>query len=350
MRCLVLGGTGAMGIYLVNLLAENGVETIVTSRKIQKEKKNITYLHGNAKDNKFLESILLSHYDVIVDFMSYKTEEFKNRVDLLLSSTKHYIFLSSARVYSENDSIIQETSPLLLNTIHDNDYLKTDEYALAKARQENVLKKSGKTNWTIIRPSLTYNEERLQLGTWEKENWLYRALHGRTIIFSKELYSKITTMTYGLDVSKAILALINNNDTKGETYHITSKESIPWSDVLSIFFNVLEKHLGYKPRVLFQELDTFLKYTPNKHQLIYCRIYNRSFDNTKVSQYININDFLVPEIGLKKCLETFLQNPKFNKIDWKLHGKMDKATKEWTSLFEISGFKNKLKYLKYRIF
>ena len=35
MKVLVIGGTGAIGVYLVQLLGNNGVETFVTSRNRQ---------------------------------------------------------------------------------------------------------------------------------------------------------------------------------------------------------------------------------------------------------------------------------------------------------------------------
>ncbi|MEO2263754.1 hypothetical protein [Dorea sp. YH-dor228] len=54
-----------------------------------------------------------------------------------------------------------EESPRLLDVCRDADYLKTEEYALKKAKEEDFLKQKGK-NWTIVRPSITYNSERLR--------------------------------------------------------------------------------------------------------------------------------------------------------------------------------------------
>ena len=90
----------------------------------------------------------------------------------------------------------------------DEEYLKTDEYALSKARQEKILEESGYLNWTIIRPYITYSKERLQLGIYEKEDWLYRVLNGKTIIFSKDIEKYKTTLTYGYDVANIIADLI----------------------------------------------------------------------------------------------------------------------------------------------
>lgn len=46
---------------------------------------------------------------------------------------------------------LTENSPRLLETVQDLEYKKTDEYALAKARQEDILYQSGFSNYTIVR-------------------------------------------------------------------------------------------------------------------------------------------------------------------------------------------------------
>ena len=175
MKILVLGGTGAMGVDLVKILGECGEEVTVTSRSERKSAfDNVKYVKGDAHDTVFLHTLLAEKYDAIVDFMIYNTEEFKVRCDLLLSATDQYLFLSSSRVYADSKTPITEDSPRLLDVTTDSEYLKTDAYALTKARQENLLRESGKTNWTIIRPYITYSNQRLQLGVYEKELCMVR--------------------------------------------------------------------------------------------------------------------------------------------------------------------------------
>lgn len=173
--------------------------------------------------------------------MSYSTAQFSKRYEAILSSTDQYIFLSSARVYAQSDKPLTEGSPRLLDVCHDADYLITDEYALAKARQEDLLRNSGKNNWTIIRPYITYSEYRLQLSCLEKESWLYRALHGRTIVISNDLLSRKTTFTYGEDVASGIVSVIGNCESLGKSYHITNNEAHTWEEILSIYLTAIEK-------------------------------------------------------------------------------------------------------------
>ena len=343
MRILLLGGTGPMGVHLANLLSEEGHDISVTSRSRHNDSDRVNYFQGNARDNAFLNDILKRPWDAIVDFMTYGTDEFRSRMNLLLGSTDQYVFLSSARVYSQSDTPITEETPRLLDVTTDQDYLKTDEYALAKARQENLLRDSGKENWTVIRPSITFSEDRLQLGVLEKEAWLYRSLHGRSIVFSNDIVDKVTTMTYGLDVAKGMASIVANEKALGQVFHITSKESLKWHEVLSLYVDVIESRTGKRPKVVMTEKATSLKF--NKYQVIYSRYFNRRFDNTKINNFIPVDDFRNVRSSLTQCLEAFLKEPTFRPINWKLEAANDRAAGEYTPLKEIPGLKTKVNYI-----
>jgi nucleoside-diphosphate-sugar epimerase len=213
-----------------------------------------------------------------------------------------------------------------------------------------MLCSSDKENWTIVRPYITYSEKRLQLGTLEKENWLYRALQGRSIIFSEDIKNHLTTLTYSLDVATGITSLINNPKSFGETYHITNEYAYKWSDILDIYLDILENKLGNRPKVIYQNLPDFLTWNPGKYQIIYDRFFDRKFDNAKINRLINTKEFVQVQDGLRKSLNTFLINPKFSSINWKNEAIKDRCAKERTPLKEISGFKQKVKYLLFRYF
>lgn len=353
MEILILGGTGAMGIPVVQILAQCDHEIYVTTRKKREsQNEHVHYLMGNAKDINFVTNILKKKYDAIVDFMVYQPGEFKNRLNLFLENTKHYIFLSSARVYADGKGkMISEKLPRLLDVSDDTDYLNTDEYALAKAREENELIESIHKNWTIVRPYITYNNERLQLGVLEKEYWLRRALNGKKIIFSKDIATKYTTLTYGFDVSLRIADLVGNKKAMGEIYHITSSQSIQWAKVLDIYLDVLEKKLGYRPEVYWlNSSDDIAKIFQNKYQISYDRLYNRIFDNQKIQRISGEKKkFIDTETGLTQCLNQFLnEHRNFLEIDWKVEGELDKITGDYSAVSSIKGWKNKVKYFLFR--
>ena len=344
---LVIGGTGAMGMPLVNILSRTN-EVYVTSRSAHLSSERVKYLKGNAKSRDFLKEVLqLRMWDAVVDFMVWGAA-FEEVLPLMLSNTNQYIFISSARVYAQSDEPITEETPRLLDVIQDEEYLKTNEYGLAKAREEDLLLNSGRKNYTIIRPSITYNTNRLQLGVLEKESWLYRALNGRSIVFSEDIAQKYTTMTHGEDMASGIASVVGQDEALENTYHITCPKALLWRDVLNIYMNELERHLGHSPKVVMTKTTTSLQFEEKKFQVIYCRYFNRSFNNEKISRFCNVKGFVLPEKGLSDCLASFLLHPKFQDIDWTLEAVNDRVAGEHTPLSVIPSLRSKLGYLTYR--
>lgn len=346
-KILILGGTGAMGAHLVSILENTENKVYVTTRKQRANRNNITYVQGNAHDDGFIRPLLQDGFDVVVDFMVYNTEEFRTRARLMLDSCKQYVYLSSSRVYSDNDEVITEDTPRLLDVCKDEEYLSTDEYALTKARQENILRESGKTNWTIIRPYITYSEIRLQLGVNEKETWLYRALHGHTIVFSEDIAKNYTTLTYGHDVARGIASIIGNSEAYGEAFHITQSKPMKWSEILDLYTSVIEEKTGRRPKVLMRRQSPNLAL--GKWQVMYDRWYNSKLDSTKISNFIPTDNFLKPEEGLRKCLKAFIDNPQYKGINWTLEAQFDRWTGECYLPFrDHQTWKQCIKYYLYR--
>jgi len=310
----------------------------------------VHYIQGNAHDKNFVISLIRKYnIDCLVDFMVYTTNEFEERYDDLCSHVKQYIFLSSARVYADcSSNKITEDSPRLLDVSTDKIFLHTDEYPLTKARQENILLKSPYKNYTIIRPYISYNTERLQLGCFEKEQWLYRAIHGRTVIFFKDIASHLTTLTYAYDVALGIAGLIGNEHAMQEIFHITASETIPWGEALAIYRQEFLKVTGKELKVLLLDSsESYYKRMEHGYSYKYDRLYNRTFDNHKILKACNGDiSFKTPEAGLSKCFRTFLEsNLSFKEINFILEAYMDRITHERTSLSEISDMSMKIKYL-----
>lgn len=345
MIVLILGGTGAMGRHLVRLLDDGNNKVYVTSRQIKSSTENVCYLRGNAHDMGFLTEILgISDWDVIVDFMMYDISEFVVRKDLLLKSCKQYVSISSSRVYADCD-IITEESPRLIDTVFDEQFIKAQDYSMNKALMENELFKSERNNFTIIRPYITYSENRLQLGALEKEDWLYRVLKGRSLVVSEDILEKETTLTYGYDVARVISSLLGRNETLGQVYNPTQKESMTWGDILSLYLEVISKETGIKPKLRVIKNDPALKSIQGKWQILYDRLYNRVFDNSKLKNYIDISSFVSPSEGLVSCLTEFLKHPTFQPISPGGTALIDRACNEWSSYSYFGSMGTYVKYL-----
>ena len=316
MRILILGGTGAMGVYLVKILSKvKDVEVIVTSRFSRQDFAHVRFVKGNAREDSFISSLLTDmHYDVIVDFMNYNYEEFESRHQMLLSSTDHYVFLSSSRVYDYSSTPLREDSPRLLDTTTDDTFLATNRYALRKAREENMLIRSGYTNYTIIRPYITYSERRLQLGICEKEDWLWRVLHDKEILFSANVLDKKTTLTFGKDVSQGIANIVLCGHPTGMPVHITTEETMTWGEILELYRVIIKKETG-KDITLYTSPDihSLEEIYEGGYNTIYDRQWDRCFCHERAEQLCGHIDYRGMKEGLTHCLTAFL-------TDWEKGG------------------------------
>lgn len=251
--------------------------------------------------------------------MIWSTESFLGVSDLLLSSCSQYIYVSSYRVFADSQ-VITERSPRLLDVSNDVEYLATDEYALAKARQEDLLRLSRHGNWTIVRPAITYDGSgRFQLCTLESGTWLRLALAGHDVPLASEMLSKQTTMTWGGDVARMISRLVGNSSAMGEDFNVCSSKHQRWSDIANFYRKVVQLNVREVPLVEYEWG------VGGVYQCRYDRMFNRVMDNSKVLAVTGLSesDFICAEDGLSRELASFLVAPKLRPVPMRQLGRLD---------------------------
>lgn len=309
-KILILGGTGAIGTYLVEELQQTSHDVYVTSRQKHADVGNINYIQGNAKDDDFVFRLLEENFDCVIDFMSYKTPDFFTRYQKFLQHARQYIFLSSYRVYADNGlAPITEKSPRLLDVSEDKKYLQSDEYALAKARQENLLQNSGYKNYTIIRPSVTFSKRRFQLGTLEADSLIPRARQKRPVVLPEDILNKYAAFSWAGDVAKMIGSLVLNTATYGEVYNVCSSEKHTWREIAGYY----DKYIGLKVKEV--DLDIYLDTVARGgvYQVLYDRMFNRIMDNSKILKQMNCKNLKLCPI--EQALKTELSENNLEAIE-----------------------------------
>ena len=307
-KVLLLGGTGAMGVYLSERLLHN-YEVYVTSRKrcssCDDKGSAVVFVNGDAQDDDFLKHVIESiRPDGIVDFMTYTTEHFKGRVDWLLKGCEHYVFLSTYRVFA-GQVPLTERSPRLLDVCADADYLATDEYAMTKARQEDILRKSVMTNWTIIRPAITFSKARFQFGCLEAWKVCYRSLAGLPVIMPREMKDRQATLTWANDVSLMIERLLFNEKAYSEDFNVATSEHMTWREIGNIYAN----EIGMTVEEC--SLDEYIEVIGSRYQVMYDRMYDRIVDNSKVLATTGLSqkDLTPIALALARELQAFKKAP-----------------------------------------
>lgn len=308
---LVLGGTGAMGVYLVPKLIEEGYSVDVTSRSARETNSpKIKYIIGDAMSEAFIKDVLKKHYDAIIDFMIYPSSVIKSRAKTLVSSTDHYIFLSSYRVYGNMQTPITESAPQLIDMIEDKAFLNSDDYSIQKSNGERALKSCEMNNWTIVRPAITYSKHRFQLVTLEAVPFVTRALQGKTIVFPEEAFNVQATMTWAGDVAKMIAGLVGNERAFGESFTVSTAEHHTWGEIAEYYRNII----GLKTEIVDKEAYLSI-IAPNgeperRWQLDYDRLFDRIVDNSKILSITGLKqeNFMRLYDGLKMELEGVKRN------------------------------------------
>lgn len=300
-KVLVIGATGAMGSYLVPELLEKGyrVDGLTLDDK-KSEDENLRYIKANASDIGVLGEILKTRYDAVVDFMQYYSkEQFAPFMKLFLDSTDHYIFLSTARVYADVNPA-REDSLRIREAKMPKEFVYDREYAIFKADEEDMLRESGRKNFTITRPTITYSTNRYQLVTLEAPVVYRRMTEGKTVVLPEGAIDRQGTMTWAGDTAKMFGAIILNEKALGETYTLTTSEHHSWREIAELYGKIG----GLKYCVTDDEtyLNIFAPGSvPLRQQLIFSRNYDRTYDNARILALSGLHesDLMPLEKGLR---------------------------------------------------
>lgn len=302
-KVLLLGGTGAMGVYLAPELAARGYAVTVVSLDdpAPGTPSTVRHIKGDAKEPRFLQSLLDQKFDAIVDFLIYGTEAFRERHDLLLRSTGHYVYLSSYRVYSGASPVTEET-PRLLDVSGDKDFLATEDYSLYKARGEDILRQSGHGNWTIVRPAITYSKRRFQLVTLEAPLVVARAMKDLPLVLPAAALDVPATMSWAGDVARMFAGLILNPAALRESFTLATAEHRTWGEIAGYYREIIG--LEYVAAKTDDYLAILGGSAGARYQLEYDRLFPRMIDNSKILRVAGLRqeDMMPLRKGLEREL------------------------------------------------
>lgn len=280
-KALLIGGGGTLGRYTAQELLDKGCQVdILCMNEPNMCHPNLQIIRGKV-DYAYLEAFLADKkYDGIVNFLHFEDiEAYKPLHKLLTDHTDQLIALSSYRVYNETGAPITEETPQLLHTSKDTEFLKDKTYyALVKSVLEDYIREeSGTTNWTIVRPVISFSERRLDLVTRSGKRVVLAAQAGEPF----ELPLAAKDLTAGLDWSgnsgKLIANLLFKAHALGQAYTISSAPNLTWGQVADIYSELL----GVQIKWIGTE-EYLVKYCDEPYGLIYDRLFDRPIDNSKV--------------------------------------------------------------------
>ena len=217
---------------------------------------------------------------------------------LFLENTEHYIYLSTYRIYAESE-IISEKSPRLLDVCDDKALLSTGDYAIYKAECENELRVSKYTNYTIVRPAITYSKRRFQLTTLEANVLVYRMFENKIVVLPEGAKNIQATMSWAGDVAKMLAGLLLNEKAYTQTYSVCTSEHMTWGEIADIYDRI------YGLKCIWVNDEDYINIVGGsmaaRNQLIYDRELNRVMDNSKILEITGMkqSELMPLEEGLR---------------------------------------------------
>jgi nucleoside-diphosphate-sugar epimerase len=171
-------------------------------------------------------------FDVVADFIAFTPDQVERDFRLFSGLAGQYIFISSASAYQKPPAspFITESTP-----VHNPFWQYSRDKIACEDLLTNLYRKEG-FPITIVRPSHTYGERSVPValhGGKGSYQVLDRMKKGKKVIVPGDGTS-LWTLTSSADFARAFLGLMGNVHAVGETYHITSDESLTWNQAHEI--------------------------------------------------------------------------------------------------------------------
>lgn len=311
-RVLLIAGGGTLGTYVGKELLRLGanVEVICPEDKIS-DHPNLSFYKTLATTEFLTDLFSKNHYDGIVNFLHYTTvEAYKAAHPLIMSATDHLIFLSSYRIYADEQSPITESAPRLLDVVKDEEFLLKEDYALPKARCEDYLNSECKgQHWTAVRPVISLSHRRFDLLMYSGHELIKRAESGEELLMPESARNLGAGLDWAGNSGKLIANLLFKPETYGEAYTVSSGNNLTWGEVTDIYAEILGLNVRWCSEEEYEDANPSLR-GGDKWRWIYDRKFDRRVDNSKILKATGLNgdDFTSLADGIKIELELFKNN------------------------------------------
>lgn len=278
-KVLFIGGTGIISSACTPLALEKGLDLYLLNRgqSSRPVPDGAKIIHADIRNPQSVRDALGDHhFDAVVDWIAFTPEQIETDLDLFRGRTGQFLFISSASVYQKPPSslpITESTLPANPFWKYSRDKIACEERLIRAYREEGF-------PMTIVRPSHTYDERLLPMqGGYTV---IDRMRKGQKVIVHGD-GSSLWVMTHHRDFAKGFVGLLGNHRTLGETFHITSDETVTWDQIHEIFAAAA----GTEAKVVHVPSDTLAAFEGmGGDGLLGDKAHSVIFDNSKIKRFV----------------------------------------------------------------
>ncbi|MBT3253703.1 MAG: NAD-dependent epimerase/dehydratase family protein [Candidatus Marinimicrobia bacterium] len=319
MKVLFIGGTGIISSACSELAVSRGIDLYHLNRGTSAELRPVSGVKTIKADIRNSDETLTAlgdhQFDVVVNWITFTTEQLQHDIDIFSSRTKQYVFISTAALYETPPSRL----PITEETPLSNPYW---EYARKKIAVEESLREAYLETgfpYTIVRPSHTYDKTLIPLQG--GITTLMRIKQGLPVISHGDGAS-VWTLTHHKDFAKGLVGLLGKAEAINEAYHITSDEWLSWDNI----FRHMGSAMGIEPNLVHIPSDIIARYDQVFAEgLLGDKSHSMIFDNSKIKTLVPDFSAEIPfEQGAKEIVAWYEADSARQKIDPYLNGLFDK--------------------------
>lgn len=329
MKALIIGGTGNISEAVSREAVERGFELFLLNRGTTPNYvRGAHVLRADIKNPEEVNRVLKGHYfDVVSNFIAYTIDDVKQDIAFFKGRTKQYIFISSTTVYDKTRTILpfRECTARIGNGWR---------YAEDKITCEKLLLEAYERDHfpgTIVRPAHTY-DKLIPAAIGKGIDLIGRLRRGDPFILP-DSGNSLWTLTHSSDFARGFVGLMGNPATIGESFHITSDETLTWNQIYSIMADAAGAK-DYRPVHIPGEFiercdkDLGMEITCDKG-------ISSIYDNNKIRRYVP--DFVcsIPFFqGIRQTIARYDRGEMPGEPDPELEKKFDSIIDAWQSTFD----------------
>ena len=316
---LFIGGTGVISTACARAAVADGFAVTLLNRGVSSTREpapGAEVVTADIRDREAAGVALQGReFDVVVDFLTFTTDQLRANLDLLEGCFGQYVFISSASAYQTppTHGPVTESTPLR-NPFwqYSRDKIACEDLLVARYRDAGL-------PVTIVRPSHTYDHTLLPFsGGWTV---VQRMLEGREVVVPGDGTSW-WTLTHHEDFARAFVRLLDRPQAIGEAFHITSDEALTWDQI----HQEVAAAAGVEARIVHIASQAIAASDAELGaSLVGDKSNSMVFDNTKVRTLAPGWDARVPfRRGAAEMVRWHLGDPSRQSVDHELDGLYDR--------------------------
>ncbi len=319
LKVLFIGGTGIISSACGERALSTGIDLTILNRGTTSTRavpEGAELLTGDIRDPGSVRSVLGDReFDAVVDFIAFTPDHVRTDLELFAGRTGQYVFISSASAYQTPPARL----PIVESTPLRNPHW---EYSRNKIACEDLLVSAYRDDGfpaTIVRPSHTYDRTAIPLtGGWTD---IHRMRQGQQVVVHGDGTS-LWALTHHADFAHAFNGLLGNPKAVGDSFHITSDESLTWNQI----YEAMAAAAGVEPRLVHVSTDTIVAAEPGlEGALLGDKAHSVIFDNTKVKALVPDYVATIPfATGAREIVDWYDAHPERQSVNDDLNATFDK--------------------------